>query len=82
MAISVEVVKMVAVDEDSFTAFGYATSKRQLYVSFRNNTTLAYQNVPGFRYEGLLAAPRKEAYVRTFIKNSFLAKPAAPPGQT
>ena len=82
MAIPGENVKMVAVDEDSFVAFGYATSKRQLHVTFRNNTTMVFQNVPGFRYEGLLAAPRKEAYFKTFIQNTFLAKPGAPPSQT
>jgi hypothetical protein len=82
MAIPVETVKMVTVDEDSFVAFGYASSKRQLHVTLRNNTTLVFQNVPGFRYEGLLAAPRKEAYYKTFIQNAFLAKPAPPPAQT
>jgi hypothetical protein len=82
MAITASVVKMIPVETDTFTAFGYATGARLLYVTFRNGTTLAYQDVPGFRYEGLVAAPRKEAYFRTFIMNSFLAKAAPPPAQT
>lgn len=75
MATPVE-IKMMAVDEDSFVAFGYASSKRELHVTLRDSGTVIFQNVPGFRYEGLLAAPRKEAYFKTFIKNNFLAKPA------
>jgi hypothetical protein len=82
MAEPVPIVKMVPVDEDTFIAVGYLAPKRQLYITFRNSTTLAYQNVPGFRYEGLLAAPRKEAYYKTFIQNLFLAKPSPTPVQT
>ena len=82
MAIPVQSVKMITVDEDSFTAFGYAAGNRTLYITFRNGTSLAYQNVPGFRYEGMVAAPRKEAYFKTFIQNNFLSKAATPPGQT
>ena len=36
---------------------------------------LCFDNVPGFRYESLLTAPRKDAYYRTFIKDRFLTKP-------
>jgi len=79
MAITVATVKMIPADEDSFVAFGYAAPARQLHITLRNQTTLIYQNVPGFRYEGLLAAPRKEAYYKTFIQNAFLAKPAPGP---
>jgi hypothetical protein len=35
--------------------------------------------VPGFRYDALLAAPRKDAYYRTFIKDRFLTKPVESP---
>jgi hypothetical protein len=73
---------MVPVEADSFTSVGYAFSSRQLYITFRDGATLAYQNVPGFRYEGLLAAPRKEAYFKTFVQNAFLSKAAPPPVQT
>jgi hypothetical protein len=78
MATHLQPVRMVPVEEDAFVAIGYAAMKRQLYITFRDNTTMSFQNVPGFRFDGLMAAPRKEAYFKTFIQNSFLAKPAAP----
>lgn len=82
MAMPVPVVKMVPVEADSFVAIGYAANARLLYITFQKSGTLVYGNVPGFRYDGLLAAPRKEAYFKTFIKDVFLAKPGEPPGQT
>ena len=82
MPLSVAAVKMVPVDEDSFVAIGYAASGRQLHITYRNGTTVIFQNVPGFRYEGLLAAPRKEAYYKTFIENRCITKAAPAAGQT
>jgi KTSC domain len=72
------VVKMVSVNADAFEAIGYATGARQLFIKFRNAPALCFNNVPGFRYEGLMAAPRKDAYYNTFIKNFFISKPAEP----
>lgn len=69
-------VKMVAVDAKSFESVGYAIGTRKLYVKFRNAPTLCYDGVPGFRYSGLLTAPRKDAYFSTYIKDRFLAKEA------
>ena len=54
-------VKMVPVDADQFESIGYVAKGKQLYVKFRN-PPLIFNNVPGFRYEGLMAAPRKDAY--------------------
>jgi len=72
----------VPVDADLFEAVGYVPKVRRLYVKFLNSPALCFHDVPGFRYEGLLAAPRKDAYYRTFIKDRFLTKPleSAPPG--
>jgi hypothetical protein len=50
-----------------------------LHIKFRNAPVLTFLNVPGFRYEGLLNAPRKDAYYNTFIKNFFISKPAELP---
>jgi hypothetical protein len=82
MATVAQPVKMMPVDADLFEAIGYVPKTRQLYVKFRNSPALCLDNVPGFRYEGLLAAPRKDAYYRTFIKDRFLTKPAELPPQT
>ena len=82
MPVPVAIVKMMPVEADSFTAIGYAPGARELYIAFQSGTTLRYANVPGFRYEGLQTAPRKEAYFKTFIKDVFLSKPGKPPGQT
>ncbi len=73
------VLKMVPVDADLFEAVGYITSGRQLYIKFRNSPALVFNNVPGFRFDGLMAAPRKDAYFNTFIKNFFISKPAQLP---
>jgi hypothetical protein len=65
---------MVPVEADLFEAVGYVVGARQLYVKFRNAPALCFNNVPGFRYEGLLAAPRKDAYYKAFIQNFFISK--------
>jgi hypothetical protein len=74
MAILPQSVKMTPVDADLFEAIGYLPKTRQLYLKFRNSPALCFDNVPGFRYESLLTAPRKDAYYRTFIKDRFLTK--------
>ncbi|MGN6554468.1 MAG: KTSC domain-containing protein [Verrucomicrobiota bacterium] len=71
-------VKMTKVDAELFEAVGYVVANRRLYVKFRTTPALYYEGVPGFRYQGLLAAPRKDAYFRTFIKDQFLTKEAGP----
>jgi len=82
MATFMQPVKMVRVDADLFEAIGYVPKSRQLYIRFRHAPALDFDNVPGFRVEGLLKAPRKDACYRTFIKNRFLTKPVElpPPG--
>jgi hypothetical protein len=76
-------VKMVPVDADLFESIGYTTINRQLYIKFKKAPPLVFNNVPGFRFDGLMAAPRKDAYFNTFIKNFFISKaaqlPEAPP---
>ena len=67
-------VKMMPVDADLIESVGYLTAGRKLYVKFRTSPALCYEGVPGFRYQGLLSAPRKDAYFRSFIKDQFLAK--------
>lgn len=73
------VVKMVPVDADKFESVGYVLRGKLLYIKFRNSPALVFMNVPGFRYDGLMAAPRKDAYYETFIKNFFISKPAQLP---
>ncbi|HUA38623.1 MAG TPA: KTSC domain-containing protein [Candidatus Sulfopaludibacter sp.] len=77
-----QAVKMMPVDSDLFEAVGYIPRNRQLYIKFRNSPALCFDNVPGFRYESLLSAPRKDAYYRTFIKDRFLTKPVQLPTPT
>lgn len=81
MPIQTTAVKMVPVEADLFESVGYTTGARQLYIKFHRSPTLCFNNVPGFRYEGLLNAPRKDAYYNTFIKNFFLSKPVELPPQ-
>jgi KTSC domain len=79
MATPLPDVKMIPVDADLLESVGYVEPSRQFFVKFRNGPTLCLNNVPGFRYTGLLAAPRKDAYFKTFIKDRFLTKEVAPP---
>jgi hypothetical protein len=81
MAIQTPAVKMVPVEADLFESVGYVAGARQLYIKFHRSPTLCFNNVPGFRYEGLLNAPRKDAYYNTFIKNFFLSKTVELPPQ-
>jgi KTSC domain len=75
-------VKLVPVNAKMFDAVGYIVSERELYVKFRGSPALCFNDVPNFRFQGLLAAPRKDAYYNTFIKNSFLAKEVQLPATT
>jgi hypothetical protein len=81
MPIQTPAVKMVPVEADLFGSVGYVTGARQLYIKFHKSPTLCFNNVPGFRYEGLLSAPRKDAYYNTFIKNLFISKAVELPPQ-
>ncbi|MGH7950803.1 MAG: KTSC domain-containing protein [Limisphaerales bacterium] len=74
MALQAPVIKMVPVESDLFDAIGYVANGRKLYIKFRGKSAQCLDNVPGFRFEGLMNAPRKDAYYNTFIKNQFLAK--------
>lgn len=67
--------KMVAVDADLFESVGYEDFAHCMYIKFRNGPTTRFEKVPRFRYQGLVAAPRKDAYYRTFVQNQFLSKP-------
>lgn len=71
-------IKWTPVDADQFESVSYSNSTRRLYIKFRNSPTLFFDGVPGFRVQGLLSAPRKDAYFRTYIKDHFLAKELPP----
>ena len=71
-------MKMVPVDAKGFESVGYSTATRQLHIKMKGAGTVCYEKVPGFRHQGLMAAPRKDAYYNSFIKNSFLAKEVTP----
>jgi KTSC domain len=75
-------VKMVQVDADSFESVGYIDSTRQLFIKFRKKPMLCIEDMPRFRFTGLLNAPRKDAYYDTFIKDRFLAKEVTTPPKT
>jgi hypothetical protein len=73
------VMRMIPVDAKAFEAVGYSDYTRQLYIKFRDSPTLCFEDVPHFRHSGLMAAPRKDAYYATYIKDRFLAKEVTPP---
>ena len=67
-------IKMVSVDAKLFESVGYVETSRKLIIKFYNAPTLCFDKVPFFRFQGLLNAPRKDAYYKTFIKDQFLTK--------
>ena len=75
MGISTHSVKLTAVEADQLESAGYEDLTHTLYLKFRDGPTLRFQKVPRFRYQGLLGAPRKDAYFRTFIKDQFMWSP-------
>lgn len=68
-------LKYVSVDADLFESISYDEISHTLYMKFRDAPTMKFEKVPRFRYQGLMSAPRKDAYYKTFIKNQFLTKP-------
>jgi hypothetical protein len=82
MATPLPDVKMIPVDASMFESIGYVESSRQLFIKFSPAPTVCFNNVPGFRYIGLLNAPRKDAYFKTFIKDRFLTKEVVLPTAT
>ena len=74
MEIAAHSVKLAPVDADTFESVGYEVLTHTLYLKFRDGTTLRFEKVPRFRYTGLMGAPRKDAYFKTFIKDKFLFK--------
>ncbi|HVV01653.1 MAG TPA: KTSC domain-containing protein [Verrucomicrobiae bacterium] len=71
--------KMAPVQADLLESVGFSDTTHTLYIKFRNSPALSFEKVPRFRYQGLMAAARKDAYFRTFIQNQFLSKPLPPP---
>lgn len=67
-------VKMTPVNAKLFESIGYVDATRQLFVKFRNAKTVCFEDMPRFRYTGLMAAPRKDAYFTSYIKDRFLFK--------
>jgi hypothetical protein len=73
-------LKMVSVEADQIESVGFIESSHSLYIKFRNSPPMLFEKVPSFRYQGFMAAPRKDAYFRTFIKGHFMAKETTLPG--
>jgi hypothetical protein len=67
-------VKMVSVDARLIESIGYVEASRHLIIKFHHAPALCFEKVPHFRFQGLLSAPRKDAYYKAFIKDSFLTK--------
>ena len=76
MAIQAHEVRMETVDADLFESVGYSDGTRMLTIKFRNAPAMCFHKVPRFRYDGLMGAPRKDAYYKSFIQNKFMTKPA------
>ena len=69
-------VKWTNINAKAFESIGYCDTTRQLFIKFRTTPTLLFEDMPRFRYSGLLAAPRPDAYYQTYIKDRFKTKEA------
>jgi hypothetical protein len=67
--------KMVSVDTDLIESVGFVDTTHCMFIKFKDGKTICFEKVPRFRLQGLLAAPRKDAYYKSFIQNQFLSKP-------
>ncbi|HEV2392337.1 MAG TPA: KTSC domain-containing protein [Verrucomicrobiae bacterium] len=68
--------KLVSVEADLLESIGYEDGTRILYLKMRTGETLRFDNVPRFRYQGLLASPRKDAYYKAFVHGHFISRQA------
>jgi hypothetical protein len=75
MDIQTQPFKMVPVDADLFESVGFVDTTHCMFIKFKDGKTMRFEKVPRFRLQGLLAAPRKDAYFKSFIQNQFLSKP-------
>jgi len=75
MDIQTQPFKMVPVDADLFESVGFVDTTHCMFIKFKDGSTMCFEKVPRFRMQGLLAAPRKDAYYKSFIQNQFLSKP-------
>ena len=74
-----QAVKMMSVDAEAIESIGYVDGSRTMYIRFRSGRTLCINNVPRFRYQGMLGAPRKDAYYTTYVKDRFLMQEVQSP---
>jgi hypothetical protein len=74
-------VTMMPVEAKMFESVGYALTSRKLFIKFRDASTMCFEGVPGFRFQGLMASPRKDAYYKAYIKDLYLVKVLPPPSQ-
>jgi KTSC domain len=74
MQLPAPAVKMVPVEADLFESVGYQDLTHCLFLKLRDAQTVRYEKVPRFRFQGLMNAPRKDAYYKTFIKDQFLSR--------
>ena len=79
MSMTNQPVKMMSVDAEAIESIGYVDGSRTMYIRFRSGRTLCINNVPRFRYQGMLAAPRKDAYYTTYVKDRFLMQEVPSP---
>jgi hypothetical protein len=74
-------VTMAPVNAKMFEAVGYTMTSRKLFIRFRDASMICFEGVPGFRYQGLLASPRPDAYFKSYIKDLYLSKVVPPPSE-
>jgi hypothetical protein len=72
-----QVIKLLELEGTKMVeSVSYNDATRILYVKYCDNKgAMCFEDVPKFRYNGLMSAPRPDAYFATYIRNLFLSKP-------
>ena len=64
-------VEMTPVASSNVQAVGYDVSTQSLHVSYLNNRTYVYSDVPQGVFEELLRAPSKGSYLNRAVKGTY-----------
>lgn len=72
-------IKMVPVESQSIASVGYHGRTKTLQVTFHDQRTYRYRNVPAAVYKKFLAAPSKGRFFDTQIRSHYAYSRVDPP---
>lgn len=64
-------IEMIPCESSNIEGYGYISSRKELWVAFKNNKVYRYGKVPHEIANGLHEAPSKGEYLNQHIKGKF-----------